>query len=220
MQQNCLDLGTCTCINPFIFLIEYAEWYITQNPNKTFEDVLNMDNVFPNDSDVCCDSCDDLYVLGGDLSTADNSVIDFLKTFDISENCCFNYYGTIREPFINIKNIFGTGTDPIDISEVDLKGCCTPDSFTKCIDEMIKYFDDDELSKYIIDLEGADQTGIYEKVVDGNTLLCQLFEYLKDKPKADAIDYVLTVLKNGLVVSCSPTQTTITSISTYIQVHS
>lgn len=195
------------CVNPFIYLVEYAEWYISQNPGTTFADVLDLPNLFPKSANICCYSCkpNKPYILGGNLT----NIASFLEQYTnfIDDKCCTNIYSTVNSYTI-IKELHALyNQDPV-------KSCCTNDDFTKCIDDLATYFNSEEFNSYLFDLDSV--KGIYENTINGNTLMCEIKEFLETLPINDALYYILTILDKGLVVQCVEGGVYISSIDTYI----
>jgi hypothetical protein len=196
------------CIDPFKYFIDYAEWYISNNPGTTFLDVLNEPNLFPKSANLCCPTCgqdgEEAYVLSGRL---DDDPGNFFSYFNITNrldgSCCLNTYVTV-ELYSNILDNSVPGDFP--------NPCCTPSDFKSCLSQLADFLNSDEFNNYII----TGNNGVVEwNTINNDTLMCNIYSVLSDKDPAVALGYILDILNNGLVIACKDEGVVITSIETY-----
>jgi hypothetical protein len=208
-----------TCLSPFEYFINYAEWYIAENPGTTFSEVLNQVNVFPTTAGLCCPSCGTNtnipYVLSGRFDTGypSNFFSFFQGLFPLNGECCLNTHVTLEIYDIIKENSEWSVTG--DIADLP-KPCCTTSDFKNCVTELATFLNSPDFNEYISDYNNQ-LTGIAEwGLIGGDSLLCNIYETLYLRTPLKSLEYILDILDYGLVIQCTGTSVIITSISTYV----
>jgi hypothetical protein len=206
-------MSLTTCINPIVYFINYASWYISNNPGTTVDQIVDTYNVFPFSENLCC-PCEDWYVLSSDLqSNTGYTLQDFFNIYDSdATNCCINYN-------FNVQNAL-TSSGLISIIN-SINPCCKKDDFNKCVNDFLTlapefssissvYLDTDDASSGIIEWGLVDESGT-------NTSLCAIVDALSDKSDTFIKQFVDAIINKGIVVKCEPNLgVVITSVETYI----
>lgn len=207
-----------TCKDPFKYFIDYAEWFIQNNPGTTFSDVLNQLNVFPYSSDLCCPGCggvggqDNIYILSGNFDSNEpgNFFSYFLQRTTAPSSCCTNTHVTQE-----VYEIILSGLSDLYLPN-SISPCCSNSDIKTCIKDLSEFLKSGEFDQYIIDWEFL-HTGIAEfNTIDFNGLFCKIYDVLSDKEPEVALNYIMTILQLGLVICCKPEGIVITSIDTYV----
>lgn len=207
-----------TCVSPFKYFVDYAEFTIATNPGTTFLDVLNQENVFPLSQNICCPSCTAKvpdtnnflpYVFTGYFTntTPGTSLHDFFTQFEATDKCC-----------VNILTNWTTLDNNEFANEIyDASKCCGEKNFLKCTQSILDHTSSIDVSNFIFDSSLDTQRGIFEfNKINNETLLCDMSDVLLQRTKEKALEYFTTILENGFVVACTATSVTITSLNTYI----
>ncbi len=167
---------------------------------------------FSTDLNVCCPTCEDIYVL--------SSVETFLKlaeqlgwTLNQGQDitpmpCCLNTE-SIVETYLKLVEALG-----INKPDGQVLTCCNND-FDKCVARLSEILTPDQIS--IIK-----QVGIVEYsnlAPNGNSLLCNLIDNIitNQLSQNQAYDMIYGVLNKGIVVYCDGCNTLIASIETYLK---
>lgn len=204
------------CINPFQYFIDFVDYELSQDPTKTFADILNFSNVFQYNPKLCCPSCgfqynDQPYVLSGNFDESDPR--SFFALYNDPNNeplpCCINTSITL-----DIHNLI---KEQIGGDSSDLDFCCTPTNFNTSLNNLRDFLNSEEFNNYLINYDSSALTGIIEwNTINGDTLMNSIFEVLSNKPSEIALEYMFDILNNGLVIACLEDGVVITSIETYV----
>lgn len=192
------------CVSPIKYFIEYVDYYLANNPGSSISDVLDQITIAPFSADICTDILydDGTYVLYGDLSLVelltntdpimDNGPIDL----PFGRNVCQNIFAVLKEDIFD-SDLYSNNND-LKSEFLQPISCCTDrNNFTNCVFEALEYFQSNELFDWIFN---DSQKGIFEYNSAKNTF-CELFDLLKDKPQNVALDYLMTILEKGLLIS-------------------
>lgn len=221
----------CSCIHPIDYIFQKIDEYRKLNDVSflvAIQDALT--NGFLIDScDFCCPDCD-IYYLG--------EVEEYLKlreTDIILEGCCENIYASV-ETYLKYFEAF----DPANQSQGQTPNfllqnvrCCST-SFNHCIDELLKYFTDNNCV-YISDSSPDPSSNspfsttlmIDDIIRDlgiiefgsffGKTQICRLIQNLAYySPNKCFLDELSEFLKLGLVIDCEGGKLVAASVDTYI----
>lgn len=208
-------MSSTTCINPIVYFINYASWYISNNPGTTLDDVLDAYNVFPFSENLCC-PCESggWYVLSSDLQNNTGFTLqDFFNIFKSSAtNCCINYS-------FNVSNLITSDAGTSVVS--NMTSCCQKDDFNKCVNDLLTLAPEFSSISSVYTFVSGQNSGIIEwGLVDDsgkNTSLCAIVEALSDKSSTFIKEFVNIILNKGIVVKCEQNLgVVITSVETYI----
>jgi hypothetical protein len=204
-----------TCKHPILYFINYAEWFITNNPGTTFEDVLDQYNLFPFSEELCC-PCDSPYILSSSLSDNDVTLLDFLTAF-IDRTCCVNYNVSVSKHLEEANTLDDYIKDLL--YGLDSEVCCKKDDFTSCVQAFLKRSNDFEVwSNVYLNNPNPINFGIFEfGLINDNTSLCEITQFLSSKSDSFANQVILAILNKGIIIDCleDVNGIVITSVETY-----
>lgn len=132
------------------------------------------------------------------------------------DTCCLNIYGAY-------ENLVDYSFDFLDIQK-DIDKCCGEKLSQDCFQSLLEYIESEDIYNYIYNnpsvvIDGYTlNPGVVEYgQINGDTLLCDMYDVLSQKPKEVAEEYLRTFLYYGFVVSCVEGQVIITSLETYLE---
>ena len=229
----------CTCINVIDHIFKKIDEYRTLNPGITFRDAITTaltNGLLLDSCDFCCPDCD-LYAL--------SSIQPYLmlRESDVNlEGCCENFYGG-AEQYLQYYEFFNPPPPPASPLpgliqpqqgfNLQIKRCCST-NFNNCIDNLTKYFADNQCS-YIANTQDpsdnspfALQVIISEIIRDlgiieygsffGKTQICRLIENMAYySPNKCFLDELVAFLQLGLVIECDGSKLVAASVATYLQ---
>ena len=211
-------MSSIACTNPIVYFINYASWYISNNPGSTISSILDMPNVFPFNQNICC-PCNfaDGYILSSDLSANTGyTLVDYFNKYESSvsaNNCCINYNFNISNIDPLIGNLNGYFQNK--------QKCCNKDDFNKCVNDLLNLAPEFSSISAVYIPAANQNSGIIEwgRVDDSalNTSVCSIVDVLSDKPESFIKDFVDVIINKGIVVNCKTNVGVIvTSVQTYM----
>jgi hypothetical protein len=210
-------MSSTTCINPIVYFINYASWYISNNPGTTVDQIVDTYNVFPFSENLCCPCQQNFYVLSSDLqSNTGYTLQDFFNIYNSdATNCCINYNfnvsnADVSEGLISIIN--------------NIETCCKKDDYNKCVNDLLTLAPEfSSISSIYLNADNASSGIIEWGLVDDNgtnTSLCVIVDALSDKSDTFIKQFVDAIINKGIVINCEPNLgVVVTSVETYISVN-
>lgn len=189
-----------SCTNIIEYFFEYVDYYITNNPGATFDDILDELTIFPVSNNFCCGSYGLTYIVG----EANSSTIPFINNEG-------DRYNNIHILTSNLENFSNNITDFISWRDVS----CVNNNFLNCITDFTNFLNSEIFTNYLY--ESGTGTGVleYTNTYDNTPLFCQIADVLMQKSQSVALSYILTILQKGLVIRCDLDGTIVTSFDTY-----